>query len=293
MLANLALMHPRLMTSLVLIDPVILRRLTYSGAYLPAAASAQRRDRWPSRADAEQAMKRSRFYQVWNRRVFDRWIEHGLRNSPCSVCATAGAVVVPHACQSKEVMLTTSKDQEVLTFLRPDFRAVPKMIRTGEVSASRGELGDGAHPDIAPQSYLQTQLHRAEPLSVFHQLPHLRPTVLYIFGSRSNLTDPDIIADKVANTGVGSGGSGGEKAGRVSKVVLEDAGHLIPMERVAETAEHTARWIGSELRGWTLNEQLIQEDWEGRTGFQRSAPTDRFLAELSRFHPFQARTRKL
>ena len=84
-LVNLSIMHPRLFTSLILIDPVIARTPSAQGNFAPARLSAKRRDRWPSREAAAASFKRSKFYQTWDPRVLDLWIKYGLRNLPTLV----------------------------------------------------------------------------------------------------------------------------------------------------------------------------------------------------------------
>jgi hypothetical protein len=116
---------------------------------------------------------------------------------------------------------------------------------------------------------------------VFQQLPHLRPSVLYVFGSLSFLTlDPEVIKDKMENTGTGVGGSGGAKEGRVSQIMVQGAGHLIPMEKVEESSTHAATWIGQELTRWRANEKLTEEEWGNKKGIERAVVPERFQEEL-------------
>ena len=60
-LINLSLMHPRLFTTLVLLDPVFARAFRQVGAFAAARASTKRRDRWPSRKAAEAAGQLQQF----------------------------------------------------------------------------------------------------------------------------------------------------------------------------------------------------------------------------------------
>jgi pimeloyl-ACP methyl ester carboxylesterase len=85
-LANLALLHPRLFETLILIDPVIQGKVSLLGNVSPAAASAKRRDRWPSREEALESFKKSKFYQTWDSRVLDRWVQYGLRDEAVPRC---------------------------------------------------------------------------------------------------------------------------------------------------------------------------------------------------------------
>lgn len=280
-LANLALLHPRLLESLVLIDPVIQRMVSLSGNISPAFSSAQRRDQWPSRDEAATSMKRNKFYQTWDSRVFDRWIQYGLRDLPTRLYPTSSSTP-SLAPKPTEVTLTTTKHQEVMTFLRPNFpfRVGDKEPSSADYSATNSTINRRTHPDLSPGDKPQTPFYRGESMMVFQQLPHLRPSVLYIFGSLSFLTDDEIIEEKMAMTGSGVGGSGGAKEGRVANVMVQDAGHLIPMEKVEESAHHTAFWIGKELMRWREQESLTEGEWGSRVGGERSVMTERFLEEL-------------
>ncbi|KAF2120708.1 Alpha/beta hydrolase family-domain-containing protein [Lophiotrema nucula] len=296
-LAYLSLLHPRLIESLILIDPVIQRRVSVSGNVSPAFSSAMRRDRWPSREAAALAMKKNKFYQAWDDRVFDRWIQYGLRDLPTKLypasSSTPGPVpatvsseptTTPNPPHPREVTLTTSKHQEVMTFLRPNFpfRAGDLEPSSSEYSTSNlGALNRRTHPDLSPSDTPQQPFYRGESMIVFQQLPHLRPSVLYVFGSESFLTaSPEIIEEKMAMTGSGTGGSGGRAEGRVAQVMVQDAGHLIPMEKVEKTAEHAADWINKELVRWRQHERLTEEEWGTKEGIERSVLSDRFVEEL-------------
>ncbi|KAF2856286.1 toxin biosynthesis protein-like protein [Plenodomus tracheiphilus IPT5] len=273
-LANLSLLHPRLFETLILIDPVIQSKMSMTGNIGPAAASSRRRERWPSRPDALKSFQKSKFYQAWDTRVLDRWVQYGLRDVPTSLFPDAKA---------PEVTLTTTKHQEVMTFLRPNFAA-----RQGDTEPSSAEytttnpkVNRRTHADLTPQPEPQAPFYRGESAIVFNQLPSIRPSVFYIFGSESSLTDDAVIEEKVARTGVGVGGSGGRAEGRVDHVTVQDAGHLIPMEKVEESAEHIGKWIEKEmLRYWDW-ERKTEEEWAGRKGVQRRLLTDRFVEEIN------------
>ena len=273
-LANLALLHPRLFESLILIDPVIQGKVSVIGNVSPAFASAKRRDIWPSRAEAAKGFKKSKFYQTWDPRVLERWIEHGLRDVPTKL--------YPNAKQG-EVTLTTTKHQEVMTFLRPNFRN-----RGGETepdsadfTLSNPKLNRRTHADLTPYEQPQEPFYRGESTIVFNQLPALKPSVFYIFGSLSFLTDDAIIEEKLAKTGSGVGGSGGRAEGRVSSVMVQDAGHLIPMEKVEESADHIGQWVGKEMTRFWDWQKKTQEEWGSKKGIERSVLSERFVEELN------------
>lgn len=298
-LANLALLHPRLFETLILVDPVIQRMVSVSGNVSPAFSSAMRRDRWPSREEAAKSMLRNKFYQAWDKRVFERWIKYGLREIPTAIypesTSTPGPVpatissepsLTPAPPQPKEVTLTTTKHQEVMTFLRPNYAFRPG-VDTEPSSAEYSEhnltaINRRTHPDLVPCPVPQSPFYRGESMLVFRQLPYLRPSVLYVFGSLSFLTaDPKMITEKMEMTGSGPGGSGGAKEGRVEYVMVQDTGHLIPMEKVEESAQHVATWIGKEMIRFWDNEKRTEEEWGSRKGIERSVLPDRFVEELS------------
>lgn len=258
-LTALSLMHPRLFTSLVLIDPVLQKAPSAKGNYMPAQASCFRRDLWPSRKTAAESFARSKFYQTWDKRVLEAWVQHGLRDTP--------TLLHPQLSSTDEagppVTLTTTKHQEVFTFLRPNFPpSDPSLPGPHTITASHPHTHNRfTHPDIWPLDEPQTPFYRSESIATFNQLPHLRPSVLYIFGRDSALSSPEAIEQKLSTTGIGPGGSGGVAEGRVKDVMLENTGHLIPMEKVGGTADHCAAWLGAEFAKWKEEERREREDW--------------------------------
>jgi len=267
-LVNLSLIHPRLFQGLILVDPVIARRVS-PGNVMPARASTKRRDVWPSRKAAADSFKRSKFYQAWNPKVLDLWIKHGLRNLPSTVhpSATAvsktppvlsadpaGSIPTPNAQTEQEVTLTTTKHQEVFSFLRSNFA-------TASHPDPVTDSNPLTHPDVDPSIQLvDMDYYTAAPLLTFRRLPQLRPSVLYVFGSKSNLSEPLARADKMAVTGTGVDGSGGAKKGRVQEIVL-DAGHLIPMEDTEGCGRQCATWIAAEMQRWKKDEEELRLLW--------------------------------
>ncbi|SPQ24851.1 cc4bb9db-94b1-4c3c-968c-334ec7b553ae [Thermothielavioides terrestris] len=254
-LTLIALSNPRLFRSLVLLDPVL--QLTGTGI-APAMASTRRRDLWPSRAAAAAMFRQSKFYQAWDARVFDRWIRHGLRPLPTALYPSppsASTTTNPPAAggtggdDDQPVTLTTTKHQELFTFLRPTYSRLndsssspldrpvdlPAHIAAGGGSGS----GSGGYP-----------FYRPEPLYAFSRLPELRPSVLYVFGGESDMSTPELRRAKMAATGTGAGGSGGAARGRVREVVLEGRGHLVAMEAVAACADAVAGFLKDEMALW-------------------------------------------
>ena len=100
-------------------------------------------------------------------------------------------------------------------------------------------------------------------------LPHLRPSVLYIFADKSDMCLPEICQDKLDVTGIGVGGSGGVAAGRVKSVRMKEVGHLIAMEAVDETADRVTEWIKSETQRWRAEEKAFQEEWSKKSKVEK------------------------
>lgn len=93
---------------------------------------------------------------------------------------------------------------------------------------------------------------------------------------------PKMIADKLSNTGVGVGGSGGVDAGRVRDVRLPNAGHLVAQEAPVECAEAAAGWLGSELRRWKEEDDAFHAEWSRKSQIQKLTVDQRWLDHVPR-----------
>ena len=258
-LVNLAYIHPRLLTSLVLIDPVIRSAADATGdrsIVSQPQASTFRRDDWPSRAEAASSLKKSKFYQSWDPRVLDLWIRYGLRSLPTAIYPKGNDGFDRSENHDGPVTLTTTKHQEVFTFLRPNFDGWDP---NGKLIVNRR-----THPDWDAKAADTFPFYRPEVAAVFNDLPRLRPSALYIFGGQSDLSTPDLRKQKMECTGTGLGGSGGAEAGRVKEVLLEDVGHLIPMEAVGRCAAAAGEWLASDLKRWRGEEAEFKGEWEAK-----------------------------
>ncbi|KAK2002319.1 alpha/beta-hydrolase [Colletotrichum falcatum] len=276
-IVNIALVHPRLFSTVVLLDPVISKwssNATGTVAASPAAASARRRDIWPSRDAARAAFLRSPFYQAWDPRVFDAWLAHGLRDVPTQLYPAPEDAAAAAAAPPGSVTLATTKHQEVFTFFRPSWHAYDPTGR------------DVVRPDLVPdldpslnESYFTFPFYRSEGASTLARLPHLRPPVLYVFGGASDLSTPELREEKMRLTGSGVGGSGGAAKGKVSEVTLAGAGHLFPMEVPSESARLTAEWIEKGLAGWR-EEQADYERWTRLSVPEKTTLTAEWMERL-------------
>ncbi|KAK7408738.1 hypothetical protein QQX98_009095 [Neonectria punicea] len=248
-LTNVSLLHPRLLGSLVLLDPVISHYASTPSNKVagPAASSMHRREVWPSLEDAEASFKRSPFYQSWDPRVLQRWVNFGIRNVPGQDAVT----------------LTTTKHQEVFNFLRPSWDAYDAEGKT----LVHPELTPDLNPSLNSK-WPTYPLYRPEGPYTVEKLPNVRSSVLYVFGGKSDISPIELQDEKMALTGSGLGGSGGAKAGRVKKVVGDENGHLIPMENPKFCAQAAAEWIKAELERWWVAERKYEE-WTRRPEIEK------------------------
>ncbi|KAL7788781.1 Alpha/beta hydrolase family domain-containing protein [Trichoderma afarasin] len=274
-LTNVALMHPRLFTGIVMLDPVINRFTapkklpsspeTYSG---PASLSATRREVWPSRAAAAAAFRSKPFYQAWDPRVLDRFIQYGLREvSDPSTSSQQDESQTP-------VRLTTTKHQEVFTFIRPLWPAIDPESKLITYPSHKAPDHD-FDPDTPPVF----TFYRSEGNNTAARLPHLRPPVLYIFGATSDVSLPHLIREKLEKTGTGVGGSGGAKAGRVKEVTHPKSGHLVPLEEPVFCAKAAAEWTKTEMDKWR-EEEKEYEEWAKKPLEEKSTLDEEFMKRL-------------
>ncbi|KAF9238987.1 Alpha/Beta hydrolase protein [Melanogaster broomeanus] len=79
-----ALDFPKLFSSIILVDPVIIQPYQYAPDYLyhMVLGAFSRRDRWPSREEALQLFKKSPFFSTWNPEVLQLYVDHGLTDDP-------------------------------------------------------------------------------------------------------------------------------------------------------------------------------------------------------------------
>jgi len=261
-LVNLSYMHPRLLRTIILLDPVIQAQASAPFGPSPARASTFRRDVWSSRAEAEASFRKSKFYQTWDPRALDLWCKYGIRSTPTAL--------LPN--EKGSVTLSTTKHQECFTFLRPSWDA---MDEDGKTVTDRDLI-----PDMSQDFLTKYPLYRPEPPVLLDRLPTLRPSAFYIFGAESPMSAPEARKMKMDLTGTGVGGSGGVNAGRVKELVLEGIGHLVAMEASFACANAAAQWLGKEVMRygeeqkkyleWTkqtlAQKSTLSEEWQKRVG---------------------------
>ena len=228
---------------------------------------------------AAESFNRSPFYRTWDPRVLALWNEFALRALPTAIypeiptsqSGVNGSQTRSAGITEKPVTLTTPKHQEVFMFGRPNFPipGQPIMNRT-------------THPDLDPSLPAKDQypFYRPEAASTFRAVPRLRPGALYIFGGSSEVSPPEFRKDKMEITGIGVGGSGGVKEGRVKSVTLEGIGHLIPMIVPKICAEKAMEWLVPELRKWEEEEDRWTETWKSTGKQERRVLSEEYKKKL-------------
>jgi pimeloyl-ACP methyl ester carboxylesterase len=172
----------------------------------------------------------------------------------------------------RPVTLVTTKHQEVFTFVRPTYYGDPKIP----------PLDDRiTYPDL-PKDYNGEGFYRPEPPALLRRLPELRPSVLYVFGEKSDLSPPELRKQKLDLTGTGPGGSGGTASGHVKSVLLEGCGHLVAMERVTDCADAAAKFVSDELRAWRDQKAHVAHIWGSKTQAQKVVIDDAWKEAIDR-----------
>ena len=236
---QLSMMHPRLLSTLILFEPVILDEIP--GGPNPALISTIRRDIWDTRAKAETSLGKT--FAGWDRRALEKFLQYGLRAVPTALYNPSRNKNL----SSSSVTLTTSKHQEAWAYAQVNFE-------TQDVGLDPLLL-----PDWDPLLELPHLSSRPECLITMRNLPYVRPSVLYVFGAKSPLSLPRSQEQKVIRTGVDVGGNGGVAAGMVEKRVLQGSGHLLMFEEPEKSADAAANWIRRWLDRWLAEEKILRD----------------------------------
>ncbi|KAF7189419.1 Abhydrolase domain-containing protein mpaH [Pseudocercospora fuligena] len=256
-LAHLALLHPRLLDAVVLMDPVI--QLGGAGQNW-AHASTYRRDLWPSRDNAAEGMRRSKGLQAWDRRCLEKFIEHGLREVPTEVYPDLDVAKQQAGSEKDQVPVTlqTTKGQEQYNYIRPIYHDPRTLVKEEDRF-----LG------FAPGDVKEEEgFGREEKIWFYRRLPELQPSTLFVFGEKSEVSPREAREEKLRITGTGPGGNGGAARGRVQSAVIE-CGHLVPLEKPKEDAEICAAFVGQELKRWEVDEAERKQVWQNLTRRER------------------------
>lgn len=237
-LMNVALMHPRLFTTFIGIEPPV-NSSQASLAWASAAVVTFRKDTWASKEEAVKSFRTNPFYKRWDERVFERYFRYAFRP-------------VSSADENGPVTLVTSKDQEAANMARAVF-----------MRAEDGSYIRKPQPDLDVAQTGDRPFYSQEVNTTFRALPQFRPSCLYIYGEHSNMggaTAPQR-SIRLKTTGAGVGGSGGAEAGRVQERMLKGS-HYLPFESPAVVAKCAGSWVQSEMTLWAKKEEEQKASWE-------------------------------
>ncbi|KAJ5652580.1 alpha/beta-hydrolase [Penicillium longicatenatum] len=251
-IANIAFMHPRLLSSLIFLDPAILKTPPTPFREHPVFHKfiLGRPASWPSRAKAEASIAKFPNYMTWHPRSLQRFFEHGL------VELTEANSQLEDSSKERPVALTTSVAQEIHYMGR---RSLTQRLADGTLITNYEET-----PDLDPiDAERDDPLYRHEMRATWDRLPELRPSAKFILGGKSYVPLHEL-QEGAQRCGTGRSGSGGAQKGRVCQVVLKKGSHFFPMELVDDTAKECATWISEEVHRWVKQEQKFREGIERR-----------------------------
>jgi hypothetical protein len=258
--ANLAYIHPRLFTTVILLDPVIqLTPPTMGFGTDPPGAinyTLWRDDIWPTRTAAYNAHRK--LLKNWDPRCVHLMLQYGFRELPTLLHPTRlpSTSITDSDIKQQDtdpdntpVTLTTTKQHDLLGQIRENF--------SSRDPDDRVSINRATHADMDPLAAF-IPLYRPEPRSTFYRLPSLRPSCLWVLGGGTFLR-LDEIREGIKVCGAGVGGSGGVGEGCVKEILLPKAGHLFPFENVSGAAEACATWLEDRIGAWRVMEREWQE----------------------------------
>ncbi|KAJ5165826.1 hypothetical protein N7492_006122 [Penicillium capsulatum] len=206
--------------------------------------------------------------------LVDPVIQGGNPSRPYAVPSTYRRDLWPSRAEATEKIQSSpfykswDPPQELFTFLRSSYiderSGLPRGVQEDEMYAD--DMDD-------------FPFYRPEPRQMLQRLPDLKPSVLYLFGSKSELSTPVSRQQKLEITGTGVGGSGGVAKGRVKEAVLP-CGHLVPMELVEECARASADFVDFELSAWESRRSQFHRAWSEVSHHERTAIDDQWKAHI-------------
>ncbi|THW77422.1 putative toxin biosynthesis protein [Aureobasidium pullulans] len=266
-LSLLAQMHPRLLTSIVMLDAIIVHKPL--PAWVPMTRMPSfRRDLWPSRQAAEAAFRKNVLLKPFDPRVVDKILQHSIRPTPTLLYPEKEG---ENKKGEQSYTLTTPKHQEALSIARPNYEHVD-WINKPDIKARH------THPDIWPCAPYMPPFYKSEGRTAWMFLPYLRPSVLWLYGTKSYTMDPIERSEKMKRTGTEWNGSGGAAMGRVKEEFIEDTGHFLCFEKIKETAEKVSEWLDGEVKIWKdLERVTIDKKWHEKDVVGRQCMDENWL----------------
>lgn len=228
-----SIMHPRLFSGVISIEPVLgadPNLISWLGESMAndlknrATLILKRRESWPSREAGEKSLSRNPFFKIFDPQVFKLYVKYELRDSPTTESPS-------------RVILKTPKSMQAITWMLPDpplpgFPSGPEHVPGGN------------NDSVVPGFY------RGEMKHIQRSIPFIYPPILYLWGKKSNFGMSDYATDVVKGTGLGLGGGGGFAKGQVKSIYMEDVGHTIVLEKPREAAIIIGEWLREHYSAW-------------------------------------------
>lgn len=232
---NLAYIHPRLFTSLILLDPIIQLNppLMGLGSDPPGLLNftVHANDVFPNLEAAAAHLARSPEFKRFDPRVSALMLKHGFRHLPTLLHPES-----PKGSDASDmpVTFTSTKHQNAWSQLRENFNA---RDHEGRLRTDRRDT----HADLDPLAGF-IPFYRPEPRSTWYRLPTLRPDALFLLAGKIFISVDELREGiKVAGTGVGGGG--GAAQGKIVEDTVQNFGHLFPFEAPDATADKIACYL--------------------------------------------------
>ncbi|KAL8994309.1 MAG: hypothetical protein Q9169_005682 [Polycauliona sp. 2 TL-2023] len=244
-ISMLAAFHPRLFSAIIAMEPMVgstYRLDTKDGGGGDGTTKQKtrlfvnRKDTWPSRDAARKHLMANPYYRLYDPRVFERVMQYDLHDIPSPSSSLSNSNSNSHP-TTTPVTLTTPKTMELYTILRAD----PPL-------KNHPQAPD--HITKTPADTIIPGFYRGERSAFINTLPSLLPPVLYVWGALSGYARIDYSSLIVERTGIGHGGNGGVKGGKVKEVEVEGAHHAVPLEKPAAAAEAMAPWVRGCMGVW-------------------------------------------
>lgn len=171
-------------------------------------------------------MRKAAPFNAWDPRVLQCWLDYGLR---------------PQSGSNSGVVLATSKHQEAVTYVRPLFSDQKPELE----STLRDQ--DGAVSDRDGRNCEVSGFECPVSAATMARLPGLKPSVIYVFGSKSIMSPAPKRQEVLFSTGTGAGGSGGYSSGKLESKLLSDRSHLVtfddPVGCAAAAADYLCHYV--------------------------------------------------
>lgn len=253
--ANLALLHPRLFNSLILIESAIYAGLDRRMALTQSKGMAKRKEIINAPETLKARIDTLPFYQTWDPRARSALLEHGYVDARTSQPVNLNTHV-----PKLPIRTSTPRDSEVSLIYRPNFNFVGK---DGPDKASIYERL--AVPDANLAATNIYPFYRPENIGVYQRLEYIRASVFYIGGDASASSTPEIRKHRLEHTGIGPGGSGGHRHDRVKEMVVHGGGHQIAMDvHLPEVTKGIGGWVAEEMQLWRDLTRVVQSQGDER-----------------------------